>query len=75
MTEHVFELKGEFIPLIGLLKHMGLAATGGHASMMVTEGDVKVNGEIELQKRKKLRNGDEVLIEGHRISLVSSKPN
>lgn len=72
MTDHVFELKGEFIPLIGLLKHIGLAATGGHASMMVTEGEVKVNGKVELQKRKKLRDGDQVLIEGHRISITAS---
>ncbi len=72
MNEQVFELKHDFIPLIGLLKTMGIAATGGHAGILVTEGEVKVNGAIELQKRKKLKEGDIVTLAGHKISLVSS---
>ncbi|MCL4151791.1 UNVERIFIED_CONTAM: hypothetical protein GTU68_035845 [Idotea baltica] len=50
---------------------MGLAGTGGHASLMVTEGEVKVNGVVELQKRKKIRAGDDVTIEGHRVVIVT----
>lgn len=73
MNEHVFELKHDFIPLIGLLKIMGIAATGGHAGILVTEGEVKVNGNIELQKRKKLKDGDIVTIAEHKISLFSAK--
>jgi len=64
MSDQVFALKGEFIPLIGFLKISGIAATGGHAGMLVLDGEVKVNGEVELQKRKKLRDGDKVELEG-----------
>lgn len=62
MKKEIFELrpKDEFIPLINLLKLMGIAQTGGHAKMMVEEGEVKVNGEQEFRKRKKLRPGDVV---------------
>jgi ribosome-associated protein len=71
MTEQEFELKSDFIPLIGLLKHTGIAATGGHAGMMVTEGEVKVNGKRELQKRKKLKAGDIVTVGDYIIKMTA----
>lgn len=52
----------EYIPLINLLQVLNIAQSGGHAKIMVSEGEVTVNGAIELQKRKKLRNGDKVLV-------------
>ncbi len=72
MTEQEFELKSDFIPLMGLLKHTGVAGTGGHAGMMITEGEVKVNGKRELQKRKKLRAGDIVSVADYTIKLVAA---
>jgi len=69
MVEHSFELKGEFIPLIALLKATGLASTGGHARIIVEDGLVRVNGELEERKRKKLRKGDKVLVEGNQINI------
>lgn len=69
MPEKRFELKGEFITLVALLKATGCASTGGHARMIVEDGIVEVNGEIELQKRKKLRKGDKVHIESNLIFI------
>jgi ribosome-associated protein len=52
----------EYIELNKLLKHLQLVETGGMANDMIVNGEVKVNGNIELQKRKKLRKGDKVLL-------------
>ncbi|MEY4603552.1 MAG: hypothetical protein RIT43_844 [Bacteroidota bacterium] len=55
-----FKIAGEFIELIQLLKASGIAQTGGHAKMIVEEGKVLRNGEVELRKRAKLIAGDKV---------------
>ena len=54
-----FELSGhEYITLNNLLKAIGLVGTGGEANIRITNGEVRVNGIVETQKRKKLRTGD-----------------
>lgn len=50
----------DYIQLNQLLKLLGLVETGGEANQVITDGEVKVNGTIEIQKRKKLRHGDTV---------------
>ena len=66
----VFNLKGaEYIELIKLLKLLHLAESGGHAKMMVDEGEVKLNGKTESRKRAKLRPGDLVETSGKTISI------
>lgn len=62
MNEIEFELRGEFIELIGLLKATGIAQTGGHAKMIVENDEVLRNGEIETRKRAKLVVGDVIEI-------------
>ena len=64
-----FKIKGEFIELIQLLKAIGIAETGGHAKIMVEDGLVKLNGEVEERKRAKLRPGDKVEVDGEVILL------
>ena len=64
-----FKVEGAYIELIQLLKVLGLAQTGGHAKMIVDEGVVIRNGEVELRKRAKLVPGDLIEIEDIRISL------
>ena len=49
----------EFIRLDAFLKLCDLVQSGGHAKIVIQDGEVKVNGEICLQRGKKLRNGDE----------------
>lgn len=66
----IFNLNGaEFIELIKLLKLLHFAQSGGHAKIMVDEGEVKLNGEVEYRKRAKLRPGDQVEISGKKISI------
>jgi ribosome-associated protein len=57
----------EFIELNSLLKIMGLCESGGAAKTAIAEGSVKVNGDVELRKRCKIRKGQIVEFEGHRI--------
>lgn len=77
MEKEEFNLKpeDEFIELNKLLKLMGLAQTGGHAKLLIDEGLVTVNGEIELRKRKKLRQGDIVLFEDRCVEIKASAEN
>jgi len=49
----------EFIRLDAFLKLCDLVQSGGHAKIVIQDGEVKVNGEICLQRGKKLHNGDE----------------
>lgn len=64
-----FKIEGEYIQLIQLLKATGFCSSGGEAKMIVDEGLVLVNGEVELQRRKKIRSGDEVELEGNKVQI------
>ena len=57
-----FQLTSEYIELVKLLKLLRIAETGGHAKMMVEEGEVFLNGVREFRKRAKLRPGDKVKV-------------
>ena len=71
-TEFQLRPTSAYIELIKLLKFMQIAQTGGHAKMMVEKGIIKVNGEEELRKRKKLRPGDIVVVSEMEITIVGS---
>ena len=53
-------LREEFIKLGQALKAAGLVETGAEAKAVILDGEVQVNGEICLQRGKKLYDGDEV---------------
>lgn len=64
-----FKIKGDYIELIQLLKVLGIAETGGHAKMIVEDGVIIRNGEVELRKRAKLIPGDEIKLDDVTINL------
>jgi len=67
-----FALRTEYIDLLQLLKATGLCATGGEAKWAVEEERVLVNGELEMRKRRKLRPGDVVEVDGqYRVDILS----
>ncbi|MBQ1187338.1 MAG: RNA-binding S4 domain-containing protein [Clostridia bacterium] len=51
------KIKEEFIRLDSALKLAGYVSTGGHAKMVIQNGEVKVNDEICTMRGKKLYNG------------------
>ena len=55
-----FELEEEFIELFKLLKVTGVVESGGQAKMLIEEGAVKRNGEVELRKRAKIVLGERI---------------
>lgn len=65
-----FKLEGDYIPLIQLLKATHLVGTGGEAQMVVTEGLVKCNGEVDFRKRLKIIKGDHVEFNGKKIVII-----
>lgn len=67
--KQTFQINGDYIELIGLLKAMGIAETGGHAKAIVEEGLIIRNGEVELRKRAKLIAGDVIELEDLLIVL------
>lgn len=67
-----FALRTEYIDLLQLLKATGLCATGGEAKWAVEEERILVNGELEMRKRRKLRPGDVVEVDGqYRVDILS----
>ena len=60
----------EFIKLDSFLKFCGAAYTGGEAKEAVIYGEVKVNGEVCLQRGKKLYEGDTVEFNGNIYKVI-----
>ena len=65
-----FELKGEYIALCDLLKTTGIAQSGGQGKSFVADGNVTVDGEIELRKTAKIRKGQVVVCFGETIEVA-----
>lgn len=65
-----FELQGEFIELNQLLKLAGLCSSGGEGKHLVAAGLVEVDGQVELRKTCKVREGQRVRFDGHEIEVV-----
>ena len=63
MPELEFTLEKEFIELNKLLKILSLVESGGQANMVISEGSVSYNGEIDTRKRLKIRKGDVIEFE------------
>ena len=66
----VIQLKEEFIKLGQALKAVGLVSSGLEAKIVIKEGQVSVNGEVEYQRGKKLYEGDHVEFNGETIKIV-----
>lgn len=64
------KISTEFIKLDQFLKFAGLVNTGGEAKSIILEGRVKVNGEVETARGKKLRVDDIVEIGERKFKIV-----
>lgn len=63
------KLRDEYIKLGQALKAAGLVETGVDAKFFIVDGQVKVNGEVEIQRGKKLHGGDVVEFNGETIKI------
>ncbi|HHB77382.1 MAG TPA: RNA-binding S4 domain-containing protein [Desulfobulbus sp.] len=64
-------ITGPYIELYKILKLENLAASGGEAKYLISEGLVRVNGLVETRKRRKTAAGDLVEVNGEQIMIVA----
>ena len=65
----VIELRDDYIKLGQALKASNLVGSGVEAKMVIQDGLVLVNGHVEMQRGKKLVDGDIVEFEGNSIKI------
>lgn len=70
MQKEKIEINTEFITLSNLLKFAGLAETGGHSKEIVAEGVCFVNGQLCMQRGKKLRKGDKLVVDELELEII-----
>ncbi len=59
----------EFIKLQDLMKFADMVSSGGEAKVLIQEGEVSVNGEVCLQRGRKIRPGDVVSFQGGQYTV------
>lgn len=69
MKESV-KISTQIIQLNQLLKWMGLLETGGQITYILNDGKIILNGEKVYEKRKKIRPGDTLSINGREYYIV-----
>lgn len=65
----VIKLRDEYIKLGQALKAAGVVDSGVIAKLVIQDGAVTVNGEVEFQRGKKLHDGDVVTVNGETIKI------
>lgn len=69
--EKEIKIETDFIRLDQLLKYIGIAQTGGHSKILIQDGLVKVNNEICLQRGKKIKKNDTIIVEDYGSFIIS----
>lgn len=64
-----FQLTEEYIQLNQLLKAMAWCSNGAEANAMIDNGQVIVNGEVELRKRNKIRKGFVIKFNNQQVTI------
>ena len=67
-----FDLDGDYVELKQLLKLADLVTSGGEAKMVISEGQVRVDGEVELRKACKIRAGQVVEFADSQIRVLAA---
>lgn len=67
----IIRIRDDHIKLGQALKLAGLVDSGVDAKMEIQEGFVKVNGEVEVQRGKKIHPGDIITFDGQQIKVES----
>lgn len=58
------------IKLDQFLKWSGVVQTGGEAKLLIQDGQVKVNGQVEMRRGRKLVEGDQVTVQGQNLVVA-----
>ena len=63
------EIRDEYIKLGQAMKLAGLVSSGIEAKIVIQDGEVKVNGEVETRRGKKLYSGDNFEFNGELVTV------
>ena len=66
------KLRDEFIKLGQALKAANLVSSGVEAKIVIQDGQVLVNGEVETQRGKKLHDKDVFTYQGESVKIVAN---
>ena len=70
MQEIKIREEDEFIKLGQAIKAAGLVESGVEAKLVIQDGQVLVNGQVETQRGKKLTGGEKVSYKGQEILII-----
>ena len=62
-------IRDDFIKLGQAMKLAGMVGSGVDAKMLIQDGQVEVNGEVEYQHSKKLHEGDVITFNGESVQI------
>ena len=62
-------IRDDFIKLGQTMKLAGMVGSGVDAKMLIQDGQVEVNGEVEYQRGKKLHEGDVITFNGESVQI------
>ena len=65
----IFGITTGYIKLDSFLKLVNIVGSGGEAKIIIAEGQVRVNGEAETRRGRKLYPGDRVTLGGHEFTV------
>ena len=66
-------IRDQSIRLSQFIKLAGLIDNGSDAKVLMINGDVSVNGEVETRRGRQLRHGDVVELAGRRVRVASAR--
>jgi len=66
-----FRISSDFIKLDSFLKGVNMVGSGGEAKLIIGDGLVSVNGEVETRRGRKLYPGDRVTLNGQDFIVES----
>ena len=70
MNFEKISIKEDFIRLDSAMKLADMVVTGGHAKIVIQDGEVTVNGEVCTMRGKKLKKGDKVTFDGMGFEII-----
>ena len=71
--KHVIAIHTQYIKLEALLKYAGVTDSGGDAKQLIQNGEASVNGQVCLQRGKKLYPGDRAELNGLEITVKAEE--
>jgi len=69
MEKQIVQINKVPVELYKILKFENIVASGGEAKYLIAEGNVKVNGNVETRKRKKIYPGDIIEAVGYLLEI------